>query len=115
MELASIIIFICVLLFAFLSARVYNFIHGIVVYIGLTMLLLFIGYIGTKAGANLVKYNEAMAMIDTYIAGPYRYILTHFKLTFMADPAGFSYYIIPIALLVISWVIASLFRRVRAK
>lgn len=115
MELAMIIVFLSVIAIAFLSASIYNFIHGFITFFALGILLLFISFVGNKAGANILKFNEAISYTTAYIVFPYQQILSYFKISFLTDSTEWSFYIIPIGIWIISFVIASILRKIRRR
>lgn len=114
MNTVAIIVFVLVILFAMLNARIYNFLHGFFSLFGIATFVVFIWFALNKFGVMGVnnKYFLAVSMVNSYIVEPLANIFRYFKLTFMSDLNEFTFYIITIGIWVISSVVSIMIRKI---
>lgn len=112
MGLVQIIVFISVILIALITAKIFNIIHGFITLVGLSVALYFIYFLMNKAGHINADYEQAIAIVIGHLIVPYTYIIDFFKLHFMSNPYEWNFYIIPLGIWIISFVLAVFFRRI---
>lgn len=112
MQLTAIIILLVVVMLAFLNAKIYNFIYGFVSLIGLSFILAFIEFLEIKLDMNPGKYSQAISYITNSVIVPYHEIFSYFKLTKLADPSEWLFYIFPIGVWLIVFIFSAIIRRI---
>ncbi len=108
----SVIILVLVVLFGLINAKIYNIIHGFLTIIGVTQILALISFVSIKQGHMLVKYNAYVSYTINAFTLPLQTLCTTLKLeNINADK--YTFYLIPIIVFVISFILASLLRKIR--
>lgn len=115
MNIASVVVFILVLLISMLCARKYNFIHGFITYFALGILLYAFCFFAQKAlGACkfVLNVQEVIAVTEVFVVGALQYILETFKLSKFFSKEYIMIFI-PLAIWIISWVLSIGLKKLR--
>ncbi len=107
----AVIILVLVILFGLINAKIYNIIHGFITIIGISQILALISFVGIKQGHNLGNYNAYVLYVINAFTLPLQTICTTLKLNINADK--WPFYFIPIIVFVISFILASLIRKIK--
>ncbi len=111
-DIIAILILLLVIMIGLINAKIYNIFHGLFSIIGISQILALISFIGAKQGWNLSKYNTYVVYVINSFTVPLQVAATALKIEFLSADK-YQFYIIPILVFVISFILASLLRKLR--
>lgn len=106
------IVLCLVLILGLIQAKIYNIIHGFISLFGMATILSFVSFIATKAGKSLGSYGECIAYVESAFVAPMSDLFSALNLKFMSDTSVATFYLIPIAIFIVSFILASLLKRI---
>ena len=107
------IVLAAVLFAGLINAKIYNILHGFITIIGVSSILALILYTGQKSGSAMTEYQNAIAYVILAFEYPMLVLFNTLKFTFMDSYSDVAFYLIPIAVFIVSFILASMLRRFR--
>lgn len=108
----ALLIFALLIAFAFINSKIYNPIFGILSFLGIGVFLMFIEFVGYKADANMLKFSKAIYYVKTCVVMPYADALEYFGFKKLADSGEWLFYVFPIGIFIIAFIISSFIRKI---
>ncbi|MCR5706623.1 MAG: hypothetical protein K6G48_07495 [Acholeplasmatales bacterium] len=96
-----------------INAKIYNIIHGFISIFGIASILGLIDFVIRKSGHSAAAYSNAVEYTITAFLKPLLYLFQELNLTFMANEEKAGFYLVPIAIFIISFILASMLKRLR--
>lgn len=96
-----------------INAKIYNIIHGFISIFGISSILGLIDFVIRRSGHTAEAYSNAVAYTLNAFELPLLYLFKELKLTFMANEEKAGFYLVPIAVFIISFILASMLKRLR--
>lgn len=107
------IVLAAVLFAGLINAKIYNILHGFITIIGVSSILALILYTGQKSGSAMTEYQNAITYVELAFEYPMLILFSTLKFTFMDSYSDVAFYLIPIAVFIVSFILASMLRRFR--
>lgn len=107
------IVLAAVLFAGLINAKIYNILHGFITIIGVSSILALILYTGQKSGSAMTEYQNAITYVQLAFEYPMLILFSTLKFTFMDSYSDVAFYLIPIAVFIVSFILASMLRRFR--
>lgn len=107
------IVLAAVLFAGLINAKIYNILHGFITIIGVSSILALILYTGQKSGSAMTEYQNAITYVVLAFEYPMLILFSTLKFTFMDSYSDVAFYLIPIAVFIVSFILASMLRRFR--
>ncbi len=106
------IILCLVIILGLVQAKIYNIIHGVISIFGMSTILSFVSFIAKKAGKSLGDYDECIKYTKSAFVDSMSDLFSTLNLKFMSDTSIATFYLIPIAIFIVSFILASLLKRI---